>query len=105
MGLAGYYFNRVWLITAGCGVWGCATALFSACTGLAPGYLLWALNGLGLSLVIPAGQSVTADYFSEAARGRAFGALYMTGAFGAMLGTVYATNLGTDLSSSSALHV
>ena len=31
---------------------------------------------------------------SEASRGAAFGALYLTGAVGAMLGALFATNLG-----------
>ena len=70
------------------------TGLFSGCSTLTQGYLLWAVNGVGLALVVPTGQSLTADYFSEAARGKAFGALYLTGAFGAMLGALYATNLG-----------
>ena len=91
---AGHYFNRIWVIMLGCSIWGCMTALFSGCTSIAQGYLLWAVNGIGLSLVIPTGQSLTADYFSDATRGRAFGALYLTGALGAMLGAVYATNLG-----------
>ena len=93
---AGYYFNRVWVIFVGCTIWGCMTALFSGCTTTAQGYVLWAINGIGLALVVPTGQSLTADYFPEASRGRAFGALYLTGAFGAMLGAIYATNLGTD---------
>lgn len=93
-GHAGYYLNRVWVVALGCTIWGCMTALFSSCTSLNQGYLLWAVNGIGLSLVIPTGQSLTADYYSEAARGRAFGALYLTGAIGAMLGSIYATNLG-----------
>lgn len=32
--------------------------------------------------------------YNELDRGKAFGALYLTGALGAMLGTLYATNLG-----------
>ena len=38
-----------------------------------------------------------ADYYPPAARGRAFGALYLTGALGGMLGSLYATNLGAGL--------
>jgi hypothetical protein len=36
--------------------------------------------------VIPSGQSMVADYYPEHRRGAAFGALYLTGAVGAMLG-------------------
>lgn len=37
-------------------------------------------------MVIPSGQSMVADYYPEERRGAAFGALYLTGAVGAMLG-------------------
>lgn len=46
------------------------------------------------SLVFFSYQSLIADYYDELDRGKAFGALYLTGAIGAMLGTLYATNLG-----------
>lgn len=46
--------------------------------------------------VIPSGQSLIADMYNELDRGKAFGALYLTGAVGAMLGTLYATNLGAS---------
>lgn len=90
------------------------TALFSGCSTLTQGYLLWAVNGIGLALVVPTGQSLTADYYPDASRGRAFGTLYLTGALGAMLGALYATNLGKFntrshkvhcLSQSQALHL
>ena len=48
----------------------------------------------GLALVIPSGQSLVADYYSSCSRGSAFGALYLTGAVGGMLGSLFATNLG-----------
>ena len=67
---------------------------FSFCTSVQQGYLFWAVNGIGLAMVIPNGQSIIADSYSEASRGKAFGALYLTGAFGAMAGTLYATNMG-----------
>ena len=52
---------------------------------------------IGLSLVIPNGQIMIADSYPENARGKAFGALYLTGALGAMFGTLYATNMGKHL--------
>ena len=57
---------------------------------------MWAINGVGLALVIPSGQSLIADYYPPASRGRAFGALYLTGAVGGMLGSLYATNMGVN---------
>ena len=57
-------------------------------------WLLSAINGIGLSLVIPNAQSITADYYDELDRGKAFGALYMTSALGGAIGSLYATNQG-----------
>lgn len=56
--------------------------------------VLSAINGVGLSLVIPNAQSMTADYYDELDRGKAFGALYMTSALGGAFGSLYATNQG-----------
>ena len=61
------------------------------------GSIFWAVNGVGLSLVIPNGQSLIADYYEDLDRGKAFGALYLTGAVGAMIGALYATNIGASL--------
>jgi len=58
------------------------------------GMVLSAINGVGLSLVIPNAQSITADYHDELDRGKAFGALYMTSALGGAFGSLYATNQG-----------
>ena len=56
--------------------------------------VLSAINGVGLALVIPNAQSITADYYDELDRGKAFGALYMTSALGGAFGSLYATNQG-----------
>ena len=42
-----------------------------------------AVNGLGLALVIPAAQSLVADYYEEKARGGAFGLLFGVSSLGA----------------------
>ena len=63
--------------------------------------MFWAVNGVGLSLVIPNGQSLIADYYEDLERGKAFGALYLTGAVGAMIGALYATNIGAPCSTST----
>jgi hypothetical protein len=44
--------------------------------------------------VIPSGQSLIADFYTDSNRGKAFGGLFLTGAVGGMLGSLYATNLG-----------
>lgn len=93
-GIAGYYMNRIKILACGCLLWGVMTLLFSFTTSLAQGRVLWVVNGIGLSMVIPTSQSLTADYYSEDTRGAAFGILFCSAAFGAMLGQLYATNLG-----------
>ncbi|DBB03312.1 TPA: hypothetical protein ACH3X3_010695 [Trebouxia sp. C0006] len=92
---AGHYYNRVHVTSIGCVMWGICTAGFSVCRSLNEGYLFWAINGIGLSLVIPTGQSLIADYSQASNRGKAFGALYLTGSLGGMFGSLYATNLGS----------
>ena len=52
------------------------------------------MNGLGLALVIPSVQSLTADLNASESRGRAFGSLWLIISFGGMLGALYATNVG-----------
>jgi MFS family permease len=64
------------------------------CNTLALGAFFWSFNGAGLALLIPNAQSLIADYFKPVSRGTAFGALYLTGAVGGMLGALFATNLG-----------
>lgn len=65
--------------------------------------VLSAVNGVGLALVIPNAQSITADYYDELDRGKAFGALYMTSALGGAFGSLYATNQGQQFLVSSAM--
>ena len=94
LGCAGHHYNRAGVTAAGCLIWGICTAGFSFCNTLNQGYLFWAVNGLGLSLVIPTGQSLIADYHQATTRGTAFGVYYLTAAFGSMFGSLYATNVG-----------
>ena len=38
---AGHYYNRIWVITCGCLLWGCMTAAFSRCNYVEEGYIFW----------------------------------------------------------------
>lgn len=49
---------------------------------------------MSCSFLIPQAQSLTADYNVEEKRGRAFGLLHLTGAVGALVGALFATNTG-----------
>lgn len=93
-GLLGHYHDRVTILSFGCFLWGLMAASFAMCNTLAWGAFFWSFNGAGLALLIPNAQSLIADYFKPVSRGTAFGALYLTGAVGGMLGALFATNLG-----------
>lgn len=93
-GLLGHYCDRIKVTAAGCFVWAIMTTFFGCARTLNQGIAAWAINGLGLAMVIPCGQSLVADYYVAAERGKAFGGLSLTAAVGGMLGSVYATNMG-----------
>ncbi|CAL5229213.1 g12496 [Coccomyxa viridis] len=93
-GIAGHYCNRIHVTAVGCLLWGLMTASFGFCSSVSQGIFFWGMNGIGLALVIPSGQSLVADYYSASSRGSAFGALYLTSALGGMGGSILATNLG-----------
>ncbi|PRW32866.1 MFS general substrate transporter isoform A [Chlorella sorokiniana] len=91
-GVAGHFMPRGHVVAAGCWLWATMTALFAMTTRLAVAMPICAVNGIGLALVIPNVQSLTADYYPSSARGKAFGALWLTISLGGMLGALYATN-------------
>ncbi|KAI3436365.1 hypothetical protein D9Q98_002418 [Chlorella vulgaris] len=94
-GIAGHCLHRGRVIGCGCLLWSACTAAFAGCHSLGAGAAIWGLNGLGLALVLPNAQSLTADLFVAGQRGRAFGCLYLTAALGGLLGAVWATNIGS----------
>ena len=89
--------NRIRVILMGCLIWATMTWLFGisrwAPNPFAMGAIVWALNGLGLSFVIPNSQSVIADYYTADTRGRAFGLWMLNGSMGAMFGSLFATSV------------
>ncbi|MEW5315846.1 MAG: hypothetical protein WDW38_007248 [Sanguina aurantia] len=93
-GFLGHQYDRVVVLACGCMFWAFFTCAFAFISGTTQGAMVWAFNGIGLSLIIPNTQSLIADYYPDHSRGSAFGVLQFTGAMGGMLGSVYATNLG-----------
>lgn len=93
-GILGQHLNRITVLCCGATIWGAMTLGFSRATTVSGGLIFWAINGIGLSFLIPSAQSLTADYNPEERRGRAFGLLHMVGALGALLGALFATNIG-----------
>lgn len=53
----GHLLHRGRVVGAGCLLWAGCTAAFAACGSLAAGAAVWAVNGLGLALVLPNTQA------------------------------------------------
>lgn len=93
-GVSSEFYPRGTVIAVGCCIWATFTSLFACTTSLPVAVVLCAVNGLGLALVIPSVQSLTADLNAREARGTAFGSLWLVISLGGMLGALYATNVG-----------
>lgn len=44
---AGHVFNRIYVTSAGCFIWGIMTAGFAFCQSINQGIFFWAVNGIG----------------------------------------------------------
>jgi MFS family permease len=93
-GVSSEFYPRGTVIAAGCCIWATFTTLFACVSSLPLAITLCAVNGLGLALVIPSVQSLTADLNARESRGTAFGSLWLVISLGGMLGALYATNVG-----------
>ena len=93
-GLLGDRLNRVHVIAFASFLWG----IMTICMGLSKTFTQMiafsCINGLGLALLIPCVQSLLADYYTPANRGRAFGLLYFTSSLGQMAGSQFSISLG-----------
>ncbi|WIA43487.1 hypothetical protein OEZ86_009950 [Tetradesmus obliquus] len=78
-GLLGHKLNRARLVAVTCWYWALMTTLFACSSATWQGSVLWALNGLGLGVMVPNAQSLIADYYDATHRGRAFGMLLAVG--------------------------
>jgi MFS family permease len=83
--------SRKRVLAFGCWFWG----IFTLLVGLSTSYIdmiIWrAITGIGLAVIVPTTQSIIADYFPPAKRGKAFGLLGFTGVIGTVFGTIFAT--------------
>lgn len=96
-GLLGDRLDRVHVIAFASFLWGVMTI----CMGLSKTFTQMlafsCVNGLGLALLIPCVQSLLADYYTPANRGRAFGLLYFTSSLGQMAGSQFSISLGRKI--------
>lgn len=81
-GLFGDRVNRVYVIGFASFLWGVMTIAMGLAQTYGQMLAFSCINGLGLALLIPCVQSLLADYYSPASRGRAFGLLYFTSSLG-----------------------
>ena len=88
-------FSRRVVLSIGCFIWGIFTIVLGALSSFWGMFFVRAFIGLGLAVIFPTAQSLIADYFPKAKRGRAFGLLGLTGVIGAIIGTLFATFLGS----------
>ncbi|KAK9835393.1 hypothetical protein WJX81_006954 [Elliptochloris bilobata] len=93
-GLLGDRLNRCYVVSFGAILWGVMTVAIACSTNLAQAMSYSAVNGLGLALVIPASQSLVADYYEEKSRGGAFGLLFGFSSLGGLAGGFFATSIG-----------
>lgn len=81
-GLFGDRVNRVYVIGFASFLWGIMTIAMGLAQNYTQMLAFSCVNGLGLALLIPCVQSLLADYYAPASRGRAFGLLYFTSSLG-----------------------
>ncbi len=43
----GHYYDRIWVTSCGCFIWGTMTCGFALCSSIAQGVFFWAVNGIG----------------------------------------------------------
>lgn len=88
--------SRKTVLSLGCLLWG----LFTFLTGLSSNYIdmiyFRAMTGIGLAVIVPTAESLITDLFYENERGVAFGWLGLTAVIGAIIGTLFATAIGSD---------
>ncbi|CAM6016844.1 unnamed protein product [Sphagnum balticum] len=83
--------NRIMVIAGGAVAWAIATAAVGSCTAYWQAAIAKAFNGIGLAIVVPAIQSIVADYHKDSERGLGFGFLHGAGQFGTLIGGIFAT--------------
>ena len=93
-GILGDRLDRPRIVAAAAILWGVMTIGLGLMTSVTQAMAYAAVNGVGLSLLIPSVQSVIADSYGPASRGKAFGALFLVSSLGSMAGGFFATTVG-----------
>ncbi len=83
--------SRKLVLAIGCFIWALFTILIAVSTQFIDLMIFRAITGIGLAVIVPTSQSLIADYFPPATRGKAFGWLGLTTVLGSVVGTIFAT--------------
>jgi len=93
-GILGDRLDRPRIVAFAAILWGLMTIALGLMTSVNQAMAYAAVNGIGLSLLIPSVQSVIADYYDASSRGKAFGSLFLVSSLGSMAGGFFATTVG-----------
>jgi len=93
-GVLGTRYHRGRVCGGACLAWALCCLAFSGVRSMGAAAAVWAINGVGLAILVPNAQGLVADLYPARQRGRAFGALLGVGHAGSMLATLFATIVG-----------
>ncbi|MHA1295706.1 MAG: spinster family MFS transporter [Promethearchaeota archaeon] len=85
--------SRRKILAIGCFIWAIFTILVAFGVSYIDLLIYRAITGIGLAVIVPTAQSLISDYFPPDKRGKAYGWLGLTGVFGIILGTLFATTI------------
>ncbi|MHA1310043.1 MAG: MFS transporter [Candidatus Helarchaeota archaeon] len=85
--------SRKKVLAVACFIWSIFTLLIAFSYSYIDMLIYRSIIGVGLAAIVPTAQSLLSDYFRPEKRGKAFGLLGLTGVFGIIFGTIYATAL------------
>jgi MFS family permease len=83
--------SRKKVLAFGVAFWGLFTLLTAFAVNYISLFCFRAITGIGLAVIIPTTSSLVADYYPAVKRGKMFGWLGLTGLFGIVFGTLFAT--------------
>jgi len=93
-GVLGLRYHRARVCGGACLAWAACCVCFALVRSLKAAAIVWAVNGVGLAVLVPNAQGLIADLYPARKRGRAFGLLLGVGHAGSMLATLFAASIG-----------
>src|SRR5271157_7713 len=94
-GWANDKYSRKKVLGVGCIIWGILTIFIAFSVNFMDMLVYRTLTGIGLAVVTPTVNSLIADLYPPAVRGKAFGILSLIGGMGVFIGAIFATVMVT----------